>query len=784
MSSRFQNRLELWTIVHALGSNTKARFEQTKMLRSNDGGLLLCYALRRLANNTQEPFRTLSLTAIDATIKWWHGKPAPRASALRAPWSLSPNLQSQLKKFLRQWHLQMLDHQVPCHTPSFKTVFIKHSAVLDILCNHKQAIEDWSTSNPATCCCKSWSGYKTAALNPSAPHWVLSGSLLHSLLPPELAVIAEGSLLNKVFPSKKEYFNQMRLAIKTWTKKNGLPSMPQASISDLCHHLWSEHTQQVTNHITKSSINQLQSTFEGAIFHCEDKHASSLRIYCPCLYYQSIESTFQDLSIFEPLPDEPSSIVTSLVESLHRQHGKAYPWAVGPGRQLPAGYILAKRKKDFQSGRPIISFVESPFRPMLNILARLIFQLIPSACPDHFATGDVYTLLSILREAPVDADLILVNQDLAGFFTSIDQERFIRSWFMLLDFLRPKMNVCDDEVFSVYPGKSNNPGDIIKGRTFRRLNVTRKIVIKHVPDLIKSALDMQTFALGKRCVRQCRGSPMGSPLSPALCLMVVSISEQIWSNTFRHLMSNHHLFIRHIRYVDNRLIFGDKRLTELAPYEVLLDDGFYGKPIILETEPDQEFLGFMLETKPLELIYQGPTNISQVLSPFSASPPAFLLSGFRSRCHIVIKGAFPASRVQQGLTQLIHLYSRAGFPKEELQTISDQLLIQHQNFPSQCQTRVFCLHDHVLCCFPVLFWFFFFVFFPWLCLLLLFLVVLRFPVLFLVVSWLNLRSLLPSCGEFSPDGSRPSSRFPSPPGSGSDAFELFGGAPSLFRALH
>ena len=316
---------------------------------------------------------------------------------------------------------------------------------------------------------------------------------------------------------------------------------------------------------------------------------------------------------------------------------------------------------------------------MLNILARLIFQLIPTACPHHFATGDVYTLLSILKSAPVDAELILVNQDLAGFFTSIDQDRFIRSWFMLLDFLRPKMNVFDGEAFSVYPGKSNNPGDIIKGRTFRRLNVTRKIVIGDVPDLIKSALNMQTFALGHRCVRQSRGSPMGSPLSPALCLMVVSISEQIWHNTFHLLLSNHHLFIRHVRYVDNRLIFGDKRLTTFAPYEVLLDDGFYGKPIILETEPDQEFLGFMLETKPLELIYQGPTNISQVLSPFSASPPQVLLSGFRSRCHIVIKGAFPQSRVQQGLSQLIHLYTRAGFPNEELQTISNQLLTQHQN---------------------------------------------------------------------------------------------------------
>ena len=321
---------------------------------------------------------------------------------------------------------------------------------------------------------------------------------------------------------------------------------------------------------------------------------------------------------------------------------------------------------------------------MLNILARLIFQLIPVACPNHFATGDVYHLLSILRSAPTHADLILVNQDLAGFFTSIDQDRFVRSWFMLLDFLRPKMNVANNEVFSVYPGKSNNPGDIIKGRTFRRLNITRKILIQDVPELIKSSLDMQTFALGQKCIRQCRGSPMGSPLSPALCLMVASISEQIWSINFNQVLSNHNLFIRHIRYVDNRLVFGDRRLLDLAPYEVLLDDGFYGKPIILETEPDQEFLGFMLETQPLELIYQGPTNISQVLSPYSASPPKVLLSGFRSRCHIVIKGAFPVARVQQGLAQLIRLYTTAGFPKEDLQSISDQLLTQHQN----CDVKV------------------------------------------------------------------------------------------------
>ena len=105
-----------------------------------------------------------------------------------------------------------------------------------------------------------------------------------------------------------------------------------------------------------------------------------------------------------------------------------------------------------------------------------------------------------------------------------------------------------------------------------------------------------------------------------------------------------------------------------------MDDGFYGKPIVLETEPDQEFLGFMLETNPLELIYVDPTNVSQVLSPFSASPPKVLLSGFRSRCHIVVNGAFPAHRAQQGLAQLVDLYSIAGFDRDDLSCISSKIL--------------------------------------------------------------------------------------------------------------
>ena len=115
----------------------------------------------------------------------------------------------------------------------------------------------------------------------------------------------------------------------------------------------------------------------------------------------------------------PPFLRRSLVSSLqisYGSYGRSYPWAIGKG--------------------PIMSIVDSPFRPMLNILARMIFQLIPVACPNHVASGEVYTLLKILQEATVNGNLILFDQDLAGFFASIDQARFLGVWYMLLDFLR------------------------------------------------------------------------------------------------------------------------------------------------------------------------------------------------------------------------------------------------------------------------------------------------------------------------------------------------------------
>ena len=65
--------------------------------------------------------------------------------------------------------------------------------------------------------------------------------------------------------------------------------------------------------------------------------------------------------------------------------------------------------------------------------------------------------------------------------------------------------------------------------------------------VIIAALGMQNFQLGSKVYTQVQGSPMGSPLSPALCLMVVSVYEQIWYHTHRESISNLHLHALFLR---------------------------------------------------------------------------------------------------------------------------------------------------------------------------------------------------------------------------------------------
>ena len=127
------------------------------------------------------------------------------------------------------------------------------------------------------------------------------------------------------------------------------------------------------------------------------------------------------------------------------------PWARDETSRMPTSYT--ERKKQFRSGRPIVSFFSAPFRPMLNCIAKLIYQLLPKAFPHNLAKGDVFDLIKLLKTTDFDAIPTpqIYNQDLAGFFTSIDTDRFLDSWRLTLQYLSSTISTNPNEIISVKP---------------------------------------------------------------------------------------------------------------------------------------------------------------------------------------------------------------------------------------------------------------------------------------------------------------------------------------------
>ena len=86
-----------------------------------------------------------------------------------------------------------------------------------------------------------------------------------------------------------------------------------------------------------------------------------------------------------------------------------------------------------------------------------------------------------------------------------------------------------------------------------------------------------------------------------------------------------------------------------------LRTGFHGKPIILEREPGQKFLGFCLKFEPFALRYSPPRDFNQVMAPFSASPLDVQLLGLVSRLFLVANMCVPQIRTASRFCRIASL---------------------------------------------------------------------------------------------------------------------------------
>ena len=542
-----------------------------KRIRSNEFGPQGCYFIRRLANNLGEPQRSYAINAIDRALTFWKAKRVRKPVPLRAPWLLAPNWTKQLRRLLTTHTARTKNYNTTLQVPSTGIVFTKYPSVMDSLCNHKEVAIQWASGEEPTCICSTLRRFT----NPTPPddhHIVLNGDKLHFEDEP-LTSIATGSLQNKIFPPSKEIYKVLLSALSTWTTRNSLPSLHRDEIDTTP--LFPSKPHHPQGHYS------IQTTIPQCRIPQRGQRATSLRVYCPIIYHGCLSTTFADPLVFKKLEESPNQLIANTIADIKTQFGKQYPWALGTGKDLPNAYVLPKRKKQFLGGRPIVSFFTAPFRPMLNCIAKMIYHLLPKAFPHNLAKGDVFDLIKSLKDTNFDDMQTpkIYNQDLAGFFTSIDTDRFIDSWRLTLKFLSSTMSTDPDEIISVKATPTNTTGDVVKGRTCRTLNLTRKIFIRDLERIILMSLKMTQFSIGTSVYAQIRGSPMGSPLSPALCMMVVALSEEIWYQTYSSTLATMNLSSRLLRYVDNRLCLADPSWDYEICFANFLHPEFYGKPI-------------------------------------------------------------------------------------------------------------------------------------------------------------------------------------------------------------
>ena len=321
-------------------------------------------------------------------------------------------------------------------------------------------------------------------------------------------------------------------------------------------------------------------------------------------------------------------------------------------------------------------------RPLTHDLADIIYLMLRQACPQALGRGDAHHQLSSLRQAfdtlnstaSTDEffDIDIYSQDLSGFFTSISTERFLTSLNLMTEWYRRK-NATHETTFTATHHEPDPTMRVHRGRAGFAKSHRHTIHLTHLPNICKAVLMLNYCLVGNTLLRQIRGAPMGSPTSPAPCDMVVAVSEQSWTHTYRNLTYN----LKHTTppqftisgffatlYVDNRLCLIPTCTRHSTHFQQSPSRRFYGHPIHLETEPGFDFLGFTVQSHTRSIHYIPTHHLTDILSPHSASPPTVLHSGLTVHAILARRLATPRQAVTQAMQQLSQVYERKGYEQQ------------------------------------------------------------------------------------------------------------------------
>ena len=301
-----------------------------------------------------------------------------------------------------------------------------------------------------------------------------------------------------------------------------------------------------------------------------------------------------------------------------------------------------KRKKQWNKGKTIVAYGSTCIGKLLKLAALAIQELLNSTWPSHFGNRLAPTIWKDIHRffeaTALDDNLVFLNHDLVGFFNSIPQSTILSAPQSLIqDFLslgRSKTLMVDlhSAVGPVHAGKSRFS---VKANQI-------EVNMVQLMDIIQFSFSSGCFTTMGKCYRQVQGTSMGNQVSPILSSLSIVAFERVWLHTHATTLSRLRSKILVLRHVDNRAIFLHEDLLQCSQFRDLVSLDFYPKPIQLEDEEHNDFLGFNINY-PLcrEITYLLKTEKWRYRLPHSAGSQQLNLSGYRSGRQLISKFVFP-----------------------------------------------------------------------------------------------------------------------------------------------
>ena len=425
-------------------------------------------------------------------------------------------------------------------TKQLRIVFTKRQSIDSILCNHRSFARTYGSflcdDPPRSCVCHQYPNlprvdghilFKGNESNNEKIYDVCRHNAKNVVLPHRFDtkndITRAFCVLNE---NLSKSFNSSVANISNTIKQLSIEDLVDASLMNQSDRK-SSMSSAVYSLPSTHTVKKLKKNLSGLVISPLDKNTGSLCFCCPVHYDRSLRKSYTKNDCYTKVATSTKRILKSWEKHYaEKNYDRFYNYPSANKVAIPNAYTLFKNK-DLLKYRPITSYSSHPYKKLLNATARGLNFILENADIAHFNLPNICKFKDIINGfnndlSNHDYKFKCIAGDLSNMYTYLDHTS-IRKAVRWLLYDTKKSKTRDRKVISVPTCKSDK--SIHFGRSTLTSEARFDLSYEDIIDIMNFDLNNSVFTIGTFTGKQTCGIPMGSPLSPALAVIVCAYYE-------------------------------------------------------------------------------------------------------------------------------------------------------------------------------------------------------------------------------------------------------------------